>query len=149
MTTQTDEWIPPPIVPISQTILYSIEGEQQGIIGNCLQASLASALGLPLDAVPNFASFLWWPSAVRLWLRGRQLDWCLVSEIPAGRSIVVGRTIRNTGRDHAVVGDNGHVTWDPHPSHAGLVTVKHAYVLERWPNPERPGPAVCILCGKT
>lgn len=128
---------------VAQTILYSAEANARGVYGNCLQAAIASALGLDLDAVPHFGAFTWWEPAVRLWLRGRCLDWRLVSGIPAGRSIVVGTTIRETG-DHAVVGDDGKVVWDPHPSRAGLVTVKHSYLLEKWPG---SGPSRCVCCG--
>jgi hypothetical protein len=131
------------IAEVTQSILYSPELEARGVLGNCLQASVASALGLELDAVPHFASFAWWTPAVRLWLRGRCLDWRQVDGIPSGRSIVVGRTKRGTG-DHAVVGDGGKVVWDPHPSRAGLTEVMHSYVLERWPTGE---PSACVCCG--
>jgi len=62
---------------------------------------------------------------------------------PAGRSIVVGPTIRGTG-DHAVVGDSGSVVWDPHPSRTGLTEVKRSYLLEEWPGKE---PSRCVCCG--
>jgi hypothetical protein len=128
---------------VTQTILYSPEANARGVYGNCLQAAIASALGLDLDAVPHFGAFTWWEPAVRLWLRGRCLAWRMVGGIPAGRSIVVGPTNRQTG-DHAVVGDDGKIAWDPHPSRAGLLSVKHAYVLEEWPTAE---PSSCVCCG--
>lgn len=127
---------------VSQSILYSPGLEARGILGNCLQASIASALGLELDAVPHMAAFAWWEPAARLWLRGRGLDWRQVDRIPQGRSIVVGSTTRETG-DHAVVGDSGEIAWDPHPSRAGLVKVDRAYVLEPWP---AGGPSACVCC---
>jgi hypothetical protein len=132
-----------PPAEVTQSILYSAELEARGVLGNCLQASIASALGLDLDAVPHFAAFTWWTPAVRLWLRGRGLDWRQAEGIPQGRSIVVGPTTRETG-DHAVVGDGGEIAWDPHPSRAGLVRVDRAYVLERWPT---GGPSRCVCCG--
>lgn len=133
----------PEVGEVTQTILYSPDAEARGVYGNCLQAAIASALGLELDAVPHFGAFTWWEPAVRLWLRGRWLDWRMVEDIPAGRSIVVGSTSRHTG-DHAVVGDRGRVVWDPHPSRTGLTEVARAYVLEEWPG---DGPSSCVCCG--
>jgi hypothetical protein len=133
-----------PVTEVTQTLLYGPEGEARGVYGNCLQAAVASALGLDLDAVPHFAAFAWWEPAARLWLRGRGLDWRAVDGIPAGRSIVVGSTVRATG-DHAVVGDDGKVAWDPHPSRAGLAEVKRSYVLEAW---LASGPGGCACCGR-
>lgn len=135
--------IPARVAEVTQSLLYSPEAEARGVFGNCLQAAIASALGLDLDAVPHFGAFTWWEPAARLWLRGRGLDWQTVQGIPDGRSIVVGTTNRNTG-DHAVVGDDGRVAWDPHPSRAGLADVKRSYVLEEWPGSE---PSRCVCCG--
>jgi hypothetical protein len=136
--------LPDATAEVSQSILYSADLEARGILGNCLQASVASALGLDLDAVPHLAAFAWWEPAARLWLRGRGLDWRQADRIPPGRSIVVGSTVRGTG-DHAVVGDGGEIAWDPHPSRAGLTEVKRAYVLEKWPTGE---PSACVCCGR-
>jgi hypothetical protein len=132
-----------PVREVTQSILYTPELNARGVYGNCLQAALAAALGLDLDAVPHVGAFTWWEPAARLWLRGRGLDWRMVAGIPPGRSIVVGPTVRATG-DHAVVGDDGEVAWDPHPSRAGLTSVKHSYVLEPWPAGE---PSACVCCG--
>jgi hypothetical protein len=132
------------IAEVTQSILYSPEAEARGVYGNCLQAAVASALGLDLDAVPHLGAFTWWEPAARLWLRGRGLDWRLAEGIPAGRSIVIGPTVRPTG-DHAVVGDGGEVAWDPHPSRTGLTGVKYAYALEEWPG---EGPSACWCCGR-
>jgi hypothetical protein len=132
-----------PVQETTQSILYSPELNERGVYGDCLQAAVASALGLDLDAIPNFASFTWWQAAARLWLRGSGLDWRPAGAIPDGRSIVIGQTVRATG-DHAVVGEHGTVVWDPHPSHAGLTSVKTAYVLVGWPGPE---PSRCVCCG--
>lgn len=130
---------------VTQTILFDRELNARGVYGNCLQAAVASALGLDLDAVPHFGAFTWWEPAARLWLRGRGLDWRMVQGIPQGRSIVVGPTVRAIG-DHAVVGDDCKVAWDPHPSQAGLTSVKFSYLLEEWPKPGA-GPSPCVCCG--
>lgn len=129
---------------VTQTILYSPDAEASGVYGNCLQAAISSALGLELDAVPHFAAFTWWEPALRLWLRGRSLDWRQVEGIPEGRSILIGPTSRGTG-DHAVVGGSGQVAWDPHPSRSGLTEVNRVYVLEEWPG---GGPSLCVCCGR-
>ena len=134
----------PEIREVTQSILYSPEAEARGIYGNCLQAAIASALGMDLDAVPHFGAFTWWEPAARLWLRGHGLDWRTVPGIPEGRSVVVGPTVRESGL-HAVVGDGGRVAWDPHPSRAGLTEVRHSYLLETWPG---EGPSRCVCCGE-
>jgi hypothetical protein len=133
-----------PVAEVTQSILYTPELNAKGVYGNCLQAAVAGALGLELDAVPHFGAFAWWPAAARLWLRGMGLDWRVTDGIPAGRSVVAGTTTRGTG-DHAVVGDDGKIAWDPHPSRAGLVTVKYAYAFEEWPG---EGPSDCVTCGR-
>jgi hypothetical protein len=132
------------IAEISQTILYGPDLSPCGVFANCLQAAVASALGVTLAGVPHFGALVAWEPAARLWLRGKCLDWRVSEGIPAGRSIVIGTTTRGTG-DHAVVGDGGEVAWDPHPSRAGLVTVKYAYAFERWPG---EGPSDCVTCGR-
>lgn len=134
-----------PLRRVRQTILYSAERERAGIYGNCLQAALASALGMDLDAVPNFAAFTWWEPAARLWLRGVGADWRMTPPpVPAARSVVVGRSPRQTG-DHAVVGEDGRVAWDPHPDGTGLTEVSRCYVLESWP---AGVPSACVICGR-
>ena len=133
-----------PVAEVTQSILYSPELNAREVYGNCLQAAVASALGLDLDAVPHFGAFAEWEAATRLWLRGRGLDWRVVAGIPAGRSIVIGLTSRPTGR-HAAVGDGGEIAWDPHPSRAGLTEVRYAYAFEKWPG---EGPSACVCCGR-
>lgn len=132
---------------ITQTILYNPDAEATGVYGNCLQAALASALGLELDAVPHFGAFTWWEAAVRLWLRGQCLDWRWVPVgrgLPDGRCVIVGHSPRQTGR-HAVAGDEGRVVWDPHPSRAGLTEIQGAYELHRWPD-GAPEDEACVAC---
>lgn len=134
-----------PLREVSQSILYSPENERAGIYGNCLQAALASALDMELEAVPNLASFASWEAAARLWLRGIGADWRMVPvPIPRERSIVVGQSPRSTGL-HAVVGERGGVTWDPHPDRTGLTSVRCSYVLELWPSDGVP--SACVICG--
>lgn len=140
-----------PLRQVTQTILYDPAKEKAGIFGNCLQAALASAMDMELEAVPNFAAFAWWDVAARLWLRGKGADWRILgddwraagSPVPVARSIVVGPSPRHTGR-HAVVGEGGTIAWDPHPDRTGLVEVQQCYLLEKWPT---GGRSACVICG--
>jgi hypothetical protein len=100
--------------------------------GNCLQAALATILGLPLDEVPHFLengpAAGWW-DRMNAWLIARfgvallgltsEGGW----EVPPVLHLMQGRTIRDS--EHVVVGFAGRMVWDPHPSRAGLVDVKH------------------------
>ena len=138
-----------PVREVSQTILRSPELEAREIFGNCLQAAMASALGLDLEAAPHFGAFVWWDAAARLWLRGRSLDWHWVpasAGLPDGRCVVIGTSPRHAGDRHAVVGEGGAVIFDPHPSRGGLVQVQGAYAFRRWPDGAGDNEG-CVCCG--
>ncbi len=117
---------------VTQTIMA---GETDGVIGNCLQACVASVLDLPLDAVPHFSAFLWWPEALRLWAKGEgwEVKGETTSTVPDRLCIVGGVSPR--GFAHVVVGQHGRVVWDPHPSRAGLTTIRDVTWFE--PNGSR------------
>jgi hypothetical protein len=137
-----------PVAGVTQTILYDPDLNERGVYGNCLQAAMASALGLDLAAVPHFGAFTWWDAAARLWLRGRSLDWSwqpVSRGLPEGRCVVVGVSPRRPGDRHAVVGDGGRIAWDPHPSRDGLTEIQGAYVLRRWPDGS-PESDACVCC---
>lgn len=116
----------------NQTILASPELAEQGVYGNCMQAAIATVLRKPLDAVPHFGAFAWWPGALRLWLRGEGLDYTVMKAppIPEERAMLCGKSLR--GYAHAVVSEGGRIIWDPHPSRAGLTTISGAYVIHAW-----------------
>lgn len=116
----------------SQTILATPELVEQGVYGNCMQAAVATILRKPLDAVPHFGAFSYWPGALRLWLRGEGLDYTHVKAppIPQERAMLCGQSPR--GYAHAVVSEGGAVVWDPHPSRDGLTTVTGAYLIHEW-----------------
>lgn len=118
--------------PIDQTIL----GDSPW--GNCLQACVASLLGVEIEEVPNFITFMglngngWWFSALSLFLHARDLRMRLTvndgrNDPPIGYAIACGVAIRSGGRQggHAVVVKNGQVVHDPHPSRWGLVAVNY------------------------
>lgn len=115
------------MIPVDQQFLHEPERGQQG---DCMRAVIAALLDLPLSDVPHFA----------------QIDadkkgnfWLLVAEFcrTHGYSFVTirgkflwsedviyhgisGRSPRNSSGHHAVVGMNGRIHHDPHPSRAGL-----------------------------
>lgn len=109
------------MIPVTQTLLHDPENTR--VMGNCLQAAVASVLELPLEAVPHFSQFLWWPQAMQLWCAGRDLVMRgeRTNVIPDRLCIVGGRSAR--GVAHTVVGEHGRIVWDPHPSRDGLVTI--------------------------
>lgn len=132
---------------VTQTILHdpSLTEEQintgRHVLGNCMQAAIASVLKMPIDAVPHVVQFVWWPQALELWLR--QFDLTLKSEqidtIPERLCIVSGTSPR--GVSHVVVAHAGEIVWDPHPSRDGLVSVRTVWWFE-------PAPATleCWFC---
>lgn len=125
----------------SQTIFATSELVDQGVYGNCMQAAVATVLKKPLDAVPHFGAFTWWPGALRLWLRGEGLDYTHVKAppIPTERAMLCGRSPR--GYAHAVVSEGGRIVWDPHPSRDGLTVIQGAYLIHEWdPHASSPDP---------
>jgi hypothetical protein len=119
-------------VGLTQTILATTELVEKGVYGNCMQAAIATVLRKPLDAVPHFGAFAWWPGALRLWLRGEGLDYTIVKAppIPRERAMLCGQSPR--GSAHAVVSEGGAIVWDPHPSRDGLTDITGAYVIHEW-----------------
>jgi len=100
--------------------------------GNCLQASVASVLELSLDEVPNFMldpdsltasldKFLSKFGLVSLTLHADQMSgWK-----PTGYHLMGGPSLRHAGDIwHSVVGLDGDIAFDPHPSGVGLCEVK-------------------------
>lgn len=114
---------------ITQTILHDAE---TGAIGNCMQAAIATLLGLPLDDVPHFAQYDDWDVRFGTWCCERGLIWCKfpVNRIPDWvPCLLAGRSPR--GIDHLVVGRGPATVWDPHPSRDGLTSIRSAWVLAR------------------
>ena len=133
----------PDFVTVTQTILKTPENDDLGIYGNCIQAAIASALQKPLDYVPHIGAFSAWPAAMRLWLRGEQLDYTHRPgpEIPEGREMLVGDTKR--GARHAVGFIDGQIL-DPHPSRAGLTKISGSYQIHDW---DTDATRNCFVCG--
>ena len=123
--------------PVEQTVL----GDQ----GNCFEACVASLLEIPLedcnifpdgvglDSEADKASGRHWWIVFQEWLRlnhKRHPIYIMFSEMggdkPKGYSIISGPGPR--GLLHSTVGLDGEVAHDPHPSKAGLVSVRD-YIL--------------------
>lgn len=105
---------------VTQTILAGTPGR----MGNCLQAAVATLLGLPLDAVPHFVELdESWSEALAEFARqhGYATVWTDGLYPPPDFGLAFGPTVRSTDVVHAVAIVDGHV-WDPHPSRAGLTT---------------------------
>lgn len=103
--------------------------------GECVRASYATILDLPIDQVPRFD-----PGALargeqqgareRAWLALLGLD---LLEVPPASLAAVPRALLGgphlmsglspRGFGHRCVGLRGRVLWDPHPSRAGLTSV--------------------------
>lgn len=114
--------------PIDQTKLHNPE---DGVNGNCMAASLASILELPLSEVPKFEDMgesKWW-IALRRWLKRlgfHLLAWDKEFYMPV-YFIAGGPSPR--GVEHSVVYRGTKMVHDPHPSRAGLVEITSVWAL--------------------
>lgn len=117
------------MIEVTQTLLHD---EENGVVGNCLQAAFASLLELPIEEVPHFVAMDDCWDAMQRWFRERYQSFYLVVEADqqgldwylyhAGHHIITGTSPR--GLQHAVVGEKGEMVFDPHPSRGGLVDIK-------------------------
>lgn len=114
---------------LTQTILHDPD---TAAIGNCMQAAIATLLGLPLDDVPHFALHDDWDDRFKTWCHERGLIWCAfaVTDIPDwAPCLLTGKSPR--GIAHVVVGRGLTTAWDPHPSRDGLTSIESVWVLAR------------------
>lgn len=124
------------MIPATQTIIHD---PATGAVGDCFRASLASLLHLPTEAVPHFLAETTgpeWVNRCNEWLA--QFDLSFIEfefASPEGMAAWI-KGLRDTGVDafctlcgpsprfegtkHSVVGFNGELVHDPHPSRAGL-----------------------------
>jgi len=114
---------------IDQTKIHSPD---KGINGNCLAASLASILELPLLEVPEFEDMMGehdWFEALKEWLEKlgfTLLAWQDETWLP-GYYLATG--ISERGINHTVVYKGGKLVHDPHPSRSGIKKVKEIWAL--------------------
>lgn len=106
----------PEITRVEQTITIN---SHPGVLGNCLQAAVATLLGRPLLAVPHFVQFADWHGAIHLWAGGEGLKFVRVYD-PKPEEIVLAFGASPRGTSHAVVWKDGKCIADPHPDQTGL-----------------------------
>lgn len=122
------------MTPVDQTILHE---PSEGRYGNCMQAMVASVLGVPIDAVPHFLhdgtqDGHEFSRRVNDFLRPFNLGYMEVTasardylDAVGLRGLVheaSGQSAR--GVSHACVAVDGAVVHDPHPTKAGLESVE-------------------------
>ncbi len=125
--------------PVDQEFLHD---KTAGIEGDCFRAVLASILERPVADVPHFAAMTklasdFW-DAVYSWLESQGYEYVPSRTPPAGAleyHALSGPSPRGKGTHHAVVGRDGEVAHDPHPSRAGLAGAqtnwRHGYLVPR------------------
>lgn len=108
-------------------------------LGECVRASYATILGLPIELVPRFDPGSLLPgeeqrTREREWLAMIGLDLVelppepaaalpqdVLDDVPPIYHLLSGISPRGFG--HRCVGFGGQLAWDPHPSRAGLTTI--------------------------
>ena len=120
------------MTPVKQEFIHD---PSNGVYGDCQRAVIASLLDLPLTEVPHFLGLaknnteLYW-YMIQEFLREKGYAWLT---IPANSGAaffgavaesvyheISGPSPRGQGITHAVVGCDGTIMFDPHPSNAGL-----------------------------
>lgn len=112
--------------PVDQEFLHD---KAAGVEGDCFRAVLASILERPIAEVPHFADITkgqgaseFWESVYE-WLETQGYEYVSTKVAPEGAlefHSLSGPSPRGNGTYHAVVGLNGEVAHDPHPSRAGI-----------------------------
>lgn len=123
--------------PIQQTKVQSAQ------VGNCLAASLASLLELPIEEVPPFedampSMALW--AMVQDWLTTRGLFLVQTLNAPSGYALAMGPTNRQQMGQvewHCCIAYDGKIVFDPHPSQEGLSTAVFYACVTRLPQVQR------------
>lgn len=106
-------------------VTQTIFADTPGRMGNCLQAAVATILGLPLNHVPHFVELdESWSEALAAFANrhGYATVWTDGERKTPTTGLAFGPTTRNRDIVHAVAVIDGQV-WDPHPSRAGLTSV--------------------------
>lgn len=123
---------------------------ENGVLGDCLRACVASVLELDRAEVPHFVALgvgdaedegmEWWEE-MRSWLAERDLECWYISEeyydpkfltrASYEELLVSGKTVRGNGKvQHVCVAEpDGSVLHDPHPSRAGLISIDGYYLF--------------------
>lgn len=120
------------MTPVKQEFVHD---PANGVYGDCQRAVIASLLDLPISEVPHFLLESknqregYW-TGLQAFLRTKGYAW-LVVPAKSGAAFygavdeaiyheISGPSPRGQGVTHAVVGCDGNIVFDPHPSNAGL-----------------------------
>ena len=123
------------MIPIDQTRLHD---DKAGTVGNCTQAAVASLLEIAIDDVPDFTGgeTADTPGAVSaFWQRfdaffeSRGLTAHRLSGDVGVECMHLASGLSPRGISHMIVRKGFEVIHDPHPSRAGLESVKHVYLV--------------------
>jgi hypothetical protein len=119
------------MTPVDQEFLHKPE---EGQYGDCQRAVIATLLDLPASEVPHFNGiakgepFAFW-EALQGFVRSKGFVYLTVPARSGSAFFgddgdvfheISGPSPRGNGTFHAVVGCNGQIVHDPHPSRAGL-----------------------------
>lgn len=128
--------------PVDQEHFRHVGAEQWG---DCMRATLASLLELPLADVPHFAQEAKgepsdYYEAIQDWLCAR--GFLMVMAMGSGQGkffapgcdhdvyhLISGLSPRGNDLHHSVVGKNGQIEHDPHPSRAGLANDRNEWTF--------------------
>lgn len=130
--------------PADQEFLHKPE---EGQYGDCQRAVIASLLDLPISEVPHFLQLAkgdpveYW-TGIQRFLATKGFAWLTVPA-KSGAAFygsengvyheISGPSPRGNGTQHAVVGLDGEIVFDPHPSRAGLTgdpsEWEHSYLV--------------------
>jgi hypothetical protein len=130
------------MTPLKQTLFSD---EKKGVIGNCLQACVASLLDLPLEEIPHFTWYMSeWANRLYIFLDGRGykfngtrnikhdgVSWLKDFKGIDGYIIVGGGSPRGIWNGHAVIYKDGEPFFDPHPDNTFLTSEEDVYVIEK------------------
>ena len=117
------------MIPVKQTKLH----DPPKSIGNCFQACLASILEISIeDTFDIFGEDITennWIQKLNEWL-AEKYDLCFYEfrkeqfyhRESLGYHIISGKSPRNPKQQHSVVGYEGEMVFDPHPSNDGILT---------------------------
>ena len=111
------------MTPVDQLFLHS---KEDGVVGDCWRACIASLLDLPAESVPHFMLEPCYLDATAGWPDQRGMIFHIDVFPPNELCIAVDRSPREGY--HSVIADGGaledkvpKLVHDPHPSRAGLV----------------------------
>jgi len=129
------------VKPVHQTLF--------GSEGNCLITCFACILEVSLESTPTiYCDYKRWPESehrLREWLGQYGLDYLMIDVCrspgditwPKGYHILGGPGPRGCG--HAVVGFNGMMVHDPHPSGEGLLKIEdYTFIIAKMLGPTAP-----------